>query len=135
MKRFQFSRKQFLKLTALIISAYPLKLFYDAGKRVYDSNGPLKKQILPLDLPEGVSFHGDIIAVRQEMSFQFFSARCPHLGCLINRLENEQLVCPCHGSRFLVDGSVQDGPALKNLTLLQYAADLNTRQITVHLPN
>lgn len=40
------------------------------------------------------------------------SARCTHLGCLVhfNRAE-VAWECPCHGSRFGVDGSVIEGPA------------------------
>lgn len=40
------------------------------------------------------------------------SARCTHLGCLVgfNRAERAW-ECPCHGSRFGVDGSVLQGPA------------------------
>ncbi len=130
----RFSRKQFLKLAALLMSVYPLKLFYDAGKSASDYSQVINQQTLPLDLPEGISFHGELIAQRDPGKTRFFSARCPHLGCLINRLENEQLVCPCHGSRFSVDGKVLEGPAFKDLTPLSYVTDVSNRQITVTLP-
>ncbi|MCE0447791.1 Rieske 2Fe-2S domain-containing protein [Streptomyces tricolor] len=44
------------------------------------------------------------------------SARCTHLGCLVsfNRAERAW-ECPCHGSRFAVDGSVIQGPAVEPL--------------------
>ncbi|MGW4564402.1 FAD-dependent oxidoreductase [Streptomyces sp. NPDC004561] len=44
------------------------------------------------------------------------SARCTHLGCLVsfNRAERAW-ECPCHGSRFDVDGKVLQGPAVRPL--------------------
>ncbi|MFI1072916.1 FAD-dependent oxidoreductase [Streptomyces puniciscabiei] len=44
------------------------------------------------------------------------SARCTHLGCLVafNRAERAW-ECPCHGSRFDVDGRVIQGPAVRPL--------------------
>ncbi|WP_189777501.1 FAD-dependent oxidoreductase [Streptomyces tauricus] len=44
------------------------------------------------------------------------SARCTHLGCLVAFNEAETAwECPCHGSRFGVDGKVLQGPAVHPL--------------------
>ncbi|MGH3625127.1 MAG: FAD-dependent oxidoreductase [Sciscionella sp.] len=44
------------------------------------------------------------------------SLRCTHLGCLLRFNEAEHSWdCPCHGSRFDVDGSVLEGPATRPL--------------------
>ena len=40
------------------------------------------------------------------------SVRCTHLGCLVRFTAAERSWdCPCHGSRFDVDGAVLEGPA------------------------
>jgi Rieske Fe-S protein len=44
------------------------------------------------------------------------SLRCTHLGCLLRFNSAEtSWDCPCHGSRFDVDGNVLEGPAVRPL--------------------
>jgi Rieske Fe-S protein len=44
------------------------------------------------------------------------SLRCTHLGCLLHFNDAERSWdCPCHGSRFDVDGAVLSGPAVRPL--------------------
>lgn len=45
-----------------------------------------------------------------------FTAICSHQGCLVAKVEDNEIICPCHGSRFsAVDGSVINGPAEQGL--------------------
>ncbi|MEU3915791.1 Rieske (2Fe-2S) protein [Streptomyces sp. NPDC029721] len=49
-------------------------------------------------------------------SFRCFSAVCPHQGCLVAKVADGTIDCPCHGSRFQVaDGAVTHGPATRGL--------------------
>jgi|GEM_PF-3345819 Rieske Fe-S protein len=67
-----------------------------------------------------VSIVDDALVVRRGMVVRAFSLRCPHLGCRV-RLDGDGkgLTCPCHGSRFDLDGNRVHGPATRGLTELQ----------------
>ncbi|MGZ8802588.1 MAG: QcrA and Rieske domain-containing protein [Mycobacterium sp.] len=47
--------------------------------------------------------------------FKAFSAVCTHTGCLINEVADGTINCPCHGSKFSLDGAVVNGPATRPL--------------------
>ncbi|MGC4116395.1 MAG: Rieske (2Fe-2S) protein [Myxococcales bacterium] len=68
---------------------------------------------------DGVTFNEDVLLVRRGSQLKAYWSRCPHLGCRIQRVEGEQLVCPCHGSRFSLDGRVLTGPATADLRALE----------------
>jgi glycine/D-amino acid oxidase-like deaminating enzyme/nitrite reductase/ring-hydroxylating ferredoxin subunit len=62
--------------------------------------------------------HGEHIAAYRDesQSLHAVSATCTHLGCIV-RWNGAELTwdCPCHGSRFDVDGGVVSAPALRPL--------------------
>ena len=45
------------------------------------------------------------------------STICTHLGCIVKK-EGAGFACPCHGSKFALDGTVTKGPAPKALAWL-----------------
>lgn len=48
--------------------------------------------------------------------FKAFSNICPHGGCPVSFVKEQQIVCACHGSEFsIVDGSRTAGPARQGL--------------------
>lgn len=49
-------------------------------------------------------------------TFEAFSSTCQHQGCKVGSIENNDIVCLCHGSRYsIVDGSVVNGPTTRPL--------------------
>ena len=65
-----------------------------------------------------------IYVVRSVEGFYALSATCTHLGCM-TRYDRElsAFACPCHGSRFHLDGRVEQGPAPRALPRLQVSLD------------
>ena len=81
----------------------------------------------PSDYPAGSSTPApDIPAliIHNDQGFKALSLVCPHLGCTVN-VTDEGFACPCHGSRFLPDGSLRNGPASHPLSTLR--VEVNTK--------
>jgi glycine/D-amino acid oxidase-like deaminating enzyme/nitrite reductase/ring-hydroxylating ferredoxin subunit len=65
-----------------------------------------------------IRVHGEQRAVHRDEAgaLHALSARCTHLGCIVHFNDAERAwECPCHGSRFDIEGSVIQGPANKPL--------------------
>jgi Rieske Fe-S protein len=61
-----------------------------------------------------------------------FAQNCSHLGCSINFNKDAQSFdCPCHGSRFHIDGTVLHGPAADPLSHLTWKKGDSANQIQV----
>ena len=61
-----------------------------------------------------------IYIVHGPEGFYAMSAICTHLGCLTTWLpEQNQIACPCHGSKFNAEGVKTDGPAPRPLPWLR----------------
>ncbi len=58
-----------------------------------------------------------VITQPTEGDFKAFTAICTHQGCLVSEVVNNEIICPCHGSKFsATDGAVLAGPAQSPLT-------------------
>lgn len=55
-----------------------------------------------------------VFVFRSENGFHAISSICTHLGCIVAHNE-DGFACPCHGSRFALNGKVIQGPAPKGL--------------------
>ncbi len=60
---------------------------------------------------------GYVVSQQTAGKLECYSALCPHQGCLVSQIQDNQAVCHCHGSRFNVfSGAVEQGPAQTGLT-------------------
>ncbi len=56
------------------------------------------------------------VARTRDGDLRAVDAACTHLGCIVrHEPEAECWQCPCHGSRFALDGTVLQGPAIRPL--------------------
>ena len=69
------------------------------------------------DVPVGSGVIVDDVVVTQPTAgvFKGFSSSCTHKGCAVNKVADGTIDCPCHGSKFNLDGTVAKGPASKPL--------------------
>lgn len=88
------------------------------GDRLRPPQGVSSDRIPPGEarvLPDGLGKKGVYRA--QDGTLHAVSLRCTHLGCLLRfNAAERSWDCPCHGSRFAVDGTVLEGPAVHELT-------------------
>jgi cytochrome b6-f complex iron-sulfur subunit/menaquinol-cytochrome c reductase iron-sulfur subunit len=59
---------------------------------------------------------GSVWIVRKGDDLRALSAECPHLGCAIDMAgDGKSFSCPCHTSRFTLDGTPEDGPSPRQM--------------------
>jgi nitrite reductase/ring-hydroxylating ferredoxin subunit/uncharacterized membrane protein len=88
------------------------------------------------ELQDGILTHAeaggvDVAVLRLRGRLHALANRCSHRGCSLHegRLENETIICPCHGSTFRLDGSIVRGPATSPQPAFQIRVDDGIVQI------
>lgn len=62
--------------------------------------------------------------IHQKEGFHAMSSICTHLGCITRYRADEGIIaCPCHGSRYALDGTVIHGPAPRHLPWYEMELD------------
>jgi len=65
----------------------------------------------------GTVFESLEVVVTQPTAGRFvgLTAVCTHTGCIVDKVVDGLIECPCHGSRYRLDGTVAHGPAPRAL--------------------
>ena len=60
----------------------------------------------------------NVFILRDRGGIRALSAICTHLGCIVTQITGG-FSCPCHGSKFAINGDVMSGPAPRGLDWLK----------------
>lgn len=94
----------------LSVAAHLVGGYLGSKAKSYDELGPGEAAILKVE--------GDNVAAYRDEDGRLHavSAVCTHMGCLVGWNSTDRTWdCPCHGSRFELDGEVVHGPATRPL--------------------
>ena len=114
MKNANVSRRKFFK-AALAGASIGILAIWDKVVKTKVITTTKKIWKIPFPRFKKISFVEEFVVVNNHSNPEVLSAHCTHLGCLINRVEGDKLVCPCHGSEFSTSGKVIKGPAYQPL--------------------
>jgi cytochrome b6-f complex iron-sulfur subunit len=122
LKEISLSRRAFLKVSLIasgVLTSWGIFRFLSYQQQ---AENPAR---LTLNEPEtypvgSVTFVPQLKAwlLRDEAGLYALSAVCSHLGCTISETDTG-FECPCHGSRFNLQGAALQGPAAKPLEYLE----------------
>ncbi|MBM7367233.1 ubiquinol-cytochrome c reductase iron-sulfur subunit [Gordonia hydrophobica] len=89
------------------------------------SNAPTGTLAETADVPvgSGVITAGVVLTQPTAGTYEAFTAECTHAGCALSEVAGSAIECPCHGSRFHLDGTVAQGPAERSLTKVAIRVD------------
>jgi Rieske Fe-S protein len=78
------------------------------------SMGTVLGDVSDIPVGSGVIYTAEKVVVTQPVKGEYhaFSAVCTHVGCILNKIADGTIDCPCHGSEFkITNGAVVTGPA------------------------
>ncbi len=120
------SRRDFLKLaTTGVLSAAGLIGLGGLIRYLDYESDPVAQTILDVgtaaQYPAGsrtVLPNIPALLISSQSGFTALSLVCTHLGCTVEQ-STDGFRCPCHGSRYHADGTIERGPATKSLRQLK----------------
>jgi len=122
LKEVSFSRRAFLKVSLIasgLLTSWGIFRFLGYQQPV---ESPVRLTLMDAEAyaVDSVTAVPQLKAwvLRDEAGLYALSAVCSHLGCTISETDTG-FECPCHGSRFNLEGTALQGPATKQLEYLE----------------
>jgi len=117
------NRRDFVKKSIALLPfvgvgsfVYPLSKF-----AFFEEKNKISLVIALDELTQKITKRGTVFITKNNDEIKIFDAHCTHMGCVLNFSESENaFVCPCHSSKFSLDGTVLKGPAQKKLDTLSF---------------
>ncbi len=114
-------RRKILKFLPFVVAG---TLTYPIGKFIFFKQNEHDEFSIPLkEIKEGITkiTKHDIFVYKRLERIEVFSAHCTHMGCILNFYKDKKrFICPCHHSRFTIDGHKFKGPAQRDLDKITY---------------
>ena len=124
------NRRNFVKLLPYVFVGgftYPITKF------IFFSDNPDMKLSLPLkNINDGITYlkQNQIFIYKIKEQLSIYDSHCTHMGCILNfNNQTNQFNCPCHKSRFDIDGTKLRGPAKRNLDKVAFKVKNKTLYI------
>ena len=115
------NRRNLVKLLPYILAG---GFTYPIGKFIFFSDKPDIKLSLPLkNINNGITHlkESQLFIYKNDETIDIYDAHCTHMGCILNfDNQSEQFNCPCHKSRFDIDGTILRGPAKRDLDKIPF---------------
>lgn len=128
----KLTRRKLLRKIVILLSL-PISFLWIKGIDRKIASSTKIKIVLPHDLLEGITFLDKIIILKNREDIKVFSSSCTHLGCKINSEIDNNLICPCHGSKFNHNGLPTVGPAVKPLKQIELQRDKKNGEVIVYV--
>ncbi|WP_331774838.1 QcrA and Rieske domain-containing protein [Sulfurospirillum sp. 1612] len=123
-------RRRFLKFLPIMVAgafSYPLYRF-----ALFSEKPNRKTSIALKDIGEGITkiTKQEYFIYKRANKITVFDAHCTHMGCIIHfDSQHKVFNCPCHKSRFSIEGVRLRGPAKRNLDTISYKIQNKTLYI------
>lgn len=129
-----YNRRAFIKIAGFGIIGFFVLLWQQLITKHLSLTGAKGFQKINLSgKVDGIYFYDTFLIVKKGAALTVLNNRCTHAGCLVNKEQNGEIHCACHGSIYKGTGEVIKGPATKPLAPLNYSVDPVTGELTVKL--